>query len=49
MDWPQMFPGSMVSLVLGLYIVTVWCGSLIDDGPRNVFAVYWGPEEHFLV
>ena len=40
--------GSMVSFALGLYVVTAQHGSLIDDGPRNVFTVYWGPEEHFL-
>ena len=43
-----MFPSSTLSLALGLYLVTVQCSSLIDDGPRNVFAVYQGPEEHFL-
>ena len=47
-DWPQMFPGPMVPLALGLYIVTAWHGSLIDNGPGDVFAVDWGTEEHFL-
>ena len=48
MDWPQMFPGSLVPLALGLYVVIAWCGSLVNDGPRDVVTIYWGPEEYFL-
>ena len=40
MDWLQVFPSSTVPLALGLYIVTVQHGSLIDDGPRDVLAIY---------
>ena len=43
-----MFSGPMVPPALGLYIVATWHGSLIDDCPRDVLAVYQGPEEHFL-
>ena len=48
MDWSQVFPSSMVPLALDLYIVTVQCDSLVNYGPRDVLAIYWGPEEHFL-
>ena len=48
MDWPQVFPCSTLPFALGLYEVTVWCSSLVDNGPGNVFTIYWGPEEHFL-
>ena len=46
--WLQVFSGSMVPLALGLYTVAVWHGSLIDDGPRDIFAIYWGSKEHLL-
>ena len=48
LDWPQVFPSSMVPLALGLYIVTVQHGRLSNDGPSDVPTIYWGPEEHFL-
>ena len=48
MDWPQMFPGSPVPLALGLYIVAVQCSSLVNNGPRDVLTIYWGPEEYLL-
>ena len=47
-DWPQVFPCSMISLALGLYVVSVWCSSLVNDSLRDVFTIYWGPEEHFV-
>ena len=28
MDWPQVFPCSIVPFAFGLYEVTAWCGSL---------------------
>ena len=37
-------PCSLVPLALGLYIVAVWHGSLVDDGPRDIFTIYQGPE-----
>ena len=43
-----MFPGSLVPLALGLFVVAVWHGSLVDDGPRDIFTIYWGPEEYLL-
>ena len=43
-----MFPGSPVPLVLGLYVVAVQHGSLVNDGPGEVFTIYWGPEEYLL-
>ena len=43
-----MFPCSVVSFALGLNDVTAWCCSLLDDGPRDVFIIYWGSEEDFL-
>ena len=49
MDWqPQVFLGSMVPLALGLYVVTAQHGSLVNDGPRNVFTIYQGPQEYLL-
>ena len=48
MDWPKVFSCSMVPLALGLYVVTVQCGSFVSDGPRDVLTICWGPEEHFL-
>ena len=48
MDWPQVFPGTMVPLALGLYIVAAQHGGLIDNVPRDVLTVYQGPEEHLL-
>ena len=41
-------PCPMVSFALGLNDVTVQCCSLLNDGPRDVFAVCRGPEEDFL-
>ena len=26
----------------------MWCGILVDDSPRDVFSIYWGPEEYLL-
>ena len=48
MDWPQVFPGSLVPLALDLYMVAAWHSSLIDNGPRDVFTIYLGPEEYLL-
>ena len=43
-----MFPGSPVPFVLGLYVVAVQHGSLVDDGLGDIFTIYWGPEEYLL-
>ena len=48
MDLLQVFPCSAVPFALGLYNVTVWHGSSIDDGPRDVLILNGGPEKHFL-
>ena len=48
MDWPQVFPCSIVPFAFGLYEVTAWCGSLANDDPRDVLTISWGPEEPFL-
>ena len=48
MDWPQMFPGSLVPLTLGPYIVAAWHSSLVSDGPRDIFTIYQGHEESLL-
>ena len=36
MDWPHVFPGSLVPPALGLYVVTVQCSSLFNDGPGDL-------------
>ena len=43
-----MFPSSLVPLALGLYIVAVWCSSLVNNGPRDIFTIYQRPEEYLL-
>ena len=48
MYWLQMFPGSLVPLTLGLYMVAAWHSSLVDDGPGHIFTIYQGPEEYLL-
>ena len=49
-DWLQMFPGTTVPLALGLYVVTVWCSSLVNNGPKDkdVLTMYQGLEEYLL-
>ena len=47
-DWPSMFPDSMVAFALGFYDVAVQCSSLVDHGPQDVLIFAWVPEKHFL-
>ena len=37
MDWPHIFPGSLVPLASGLYVVH-----------RDIFTICWGPGEYLL-
>ena len=37
-----MFPGSAGSLALGLHDVTAGHGSLVNNGPWDVFIFTWG-------
>ena len=38
----DVLPGPVILLALGLYVVTVWGRSSVDDGSGNVLILYWG-------
>ena len=48
-DWdievnrPYVFPCPVISLALGLYNITAWLCSLVDNGPWNVLIICRGP------
>ena len=47
-DGPYVFSCLMISLVLGLCVITVGVSSLVSDGPWYVFVICRGPKQQFL-
>ena len=47
-DRPGMLPGSVIAFALGLHKVTVWGGSLVSNGARDIFICHWGKKQDFL-
>ena len=47
-DGSGMLPGPVITFALGLYDVTTWSGSHVDDGTGYVFISCWEQEQHFL-
>ena len=44
MHGSDVLPGPTISLALGLYAVTAWGGSSVDDGSGDVLILCWEQE-----